>query len=34
MHIMDGNFAGVVGKVVATRPQMLGVLSALLPGKS
>ncbi len=30
---MDGNFAGPVAKVLAGRPQLLGVLSALLPGK-
>ncbi len=30
---MDGNFAGPVAKVLAGRPQLLGVLSALIPGK-
>lgn len=31
--IMDGNFAGPVAKVLAGRPQMLGILSALVSGK-
>lgn len=31
--IMDGSFAGPVAKVLAGRPQLLGVLSALMPGK-
>ena len=30
---MDGRFAGPVAKVIAGRPQLLGVLSALLPQK-
>jgi digeranylgeranylglycerophospholipid reductase len=28
-NVMDGNFAGTVAKIVAGRPQLLGVLSAL-----
>ncbi len=30
---MEGSFAGPVGKVLVGRPQLLGVLSALIPGK-
>ncbi|MBU0590723.1 NAD(P)/FAD-dependent oxidoreductase [Candidatus Micrarchaeota archaeon] len=30
---MEGKFAGPVAKIIAGRPQLLGVLSALLPGK-
>lgn len=32
-EVMEGNFPGPVAKVLAGRPQLLGVLSALLPGK-
>ncbi|MFH1785646.1 MAG: NAD(P)/FAD-dependent oxidoreductase [Candidatus Micrarchaeota archaeon] len=31
--LMDGNFAKPVAKVLAGRPQLLGVLSTLIPGK-
>jgi len=31
--IMDGKFAGPIAKVVATRPQLLGTLNALMPGQ-
>lgn len=31
-NVMDGNFAGPVAKVLAGRPQLLRILSALLPG--
>ncbi|VVC02853.1 Digeranylgeranylglycerophospholipid reductase [Candidatus Bilamarchaeum dharawalense] len=31
--IMDGKFAGPVTKVLAGRPQLIGILSALIPGK-
>jgi len=31
--VMDGNFAPTVAKVVVGRPQLLGLLSALLPSK-
>jgi digeranylgeranylglycerophospholipid reductase len=31
--VMDGNFAGPVAKVVGRRPQLLGALSALVPGQ-
>ena len=31
--LMDGNFAGPVTKILAGRPQLLGILSALVPGK-
>ena len=30
-NIMDGKFAGAVAKVVAKRPQLLGILGALVP---
>jgi digeranylgeranylglycerophospholipid reductase len=30
--IMDGRFKGVVARILAGRPQLLGVLSALMPG--
>ncbi|MFH1394022.1 MAG: NAD(P)/FAD-dependent oxidoreductase [Candidatus Micrarchaeota archaeon] len=32
-EVMDGNFAGPVAKVIAGRPQLLGALSGLAPGR-